>query len=863
MRVLVVDDQEANRYLLRAIFEARGDAVGEAANGREALELLRAEPFEMVVADILMPVMDGYQLCREVRADAQLRRLFFVFYTATYVDQKDEALALRLGADRFFRKPMSPKELLCAIDDLVGGHAGEGNRAVPEESQADSETEILKLYNERLIQKLGHKVEELEREMLQRLLAEEALRTSEERYRSLVEQAADAIYIVSPDASILDVNPSACTILGYSADELVGRSFLDLVPPGDLAATPLQVREAAKGKAIVFERNLTRRDGTVVPVEISAKALDDGRIQGIARDVTERKRAEAALRESEERYALAAKGANDGLWDWNLRSGELYLSPRWKSMLGYEDGEVGTESEEWLGRVHPDDAEAVRGDLKAHLDGATPFFEHEHRVRHRDGSYRWMLTRGLAVRDETGASVRMVGSQTDVTNRKLAEEQLLHDAFHDQLTGLPNRALLLDRLSQAGERIKRAGSLPFALLHTGLDRFHVVNESLGHSVGDKVLETTAQRIEGCLRPGDTLARVGGDEFVVLTEDLKDVSDATRLVERITRELSQPILIGDQEVFVTASTGIVTSNGVAERPDDYLRDAHVALGRARTKGRGSVETFQAELHERVMSRLRLETALRHALERDEFEVYYQPVIDLEGDRLLGLEALVRWRHPERGILPPVEFLSVAEEAGFLVAIDRSVIGKACRQLRSWLDRYPALGHLTMSVNLSSRQFSEPDLVRFLETELQKSGLDPRHLHVEVTEGTLMESISRTRAVLTELRSMGVRLLIDDFGTGYSSLSYLQNFPIDTLKIDRSFVGQITSASSQAPIVQTIVALAENMGMRVLAEGVETAVQCTRIRSLRCQSAQGYLFSRPIDALQTEAVVLTRPSWGLAS
>jgi len=857
MNVLVVDDHEDNRYLLKSLLEGLGHKVLVAMNGREALELLRKEPADLVISDILMPVMDGYQLCREIRGDESLKNIPFIFYTATYVDQKDEDFALKLGADRFFRKPMNPKVFMEQVQTLMDEVAAnqKTDRRVPDAN----EKEILKLYNERLVHKLEKKMLDLEREMKEREKMQEALRVSEEKYRTLVDQASDAIYILNSDATILDVNPAACTILQYTREELIGMDFLTLIPPEDLERQPLLLPKILKGNPVLFERMLFRKDGGIVPLEISAIGLKNGRIQSIARDISERKRAEEALRESEERYALAAKGANDGLWDWNLVSEEIYFSPRWKSMLGYSEDEIQNLPDEWFDRVHPDDIENLRAQLAAHMDGSIPHFEVEHRIKHKDGAFRWVLARGLAVINGQGKPNRMTGSQTDITDRKRAEEQLLYDAFHDRITRLPNRALFADRLGQVFDRARRTGSYSFAVLHLDLDRFQMINESMGHDTGDLALKSTADRIQTCIRPGDTLARFGGDEFILLLDMVSDITDVNRIVETIRMTLDKPVTLQDQEIVTTASIGIVLGNESYDRPEEYLRDAHLAMHKAKARGRANVEVFDSELYARAMDRLQLELALRRAVERGEIQVYYQPVIDLKTGKLISLEALARWNHPERGILAPAEFLHVAEEAGFLVVIDRLVLVSACEQLWKWLDKYPRFDTLSISVNFCSRQFSEADLVPFLKGILAQHNLQPQHLSIEITESTLMENLEQTRSVLSEIQKLGVKLFIDDFGTGYSSLSYLHEFPIDLLKIDRSFIGQISDSGTPVPIVQTIISLAHTMGLQVVAEGVEHECQCSTLRSLQCNCAQGYFFSRPISAEDTGRILQSGKTW----
>lgn len=570
-----------------------------------------------------------------------------------------------------------------------------------------------------------------------------------------------------------------------------------------------------------------------------------------------RQRAQDALQESEERYALAARGANDGLWDWDLQTDTIYFSSRWKSMLGYEDAEIGNTAGEWFERIHPDDIERVRREITSHRDRLAPHFESEHRIRHADGTYRWVLSRGLAVRDAEDQAYRMAGSQTDITERRATEEQLLHNALYDGLTGLPNRHLFLDRLEHALERRKRRPDYLFAVLFLDLDRFKVVNDSLGHAIGDQLLVMVAQRLQVCLRTVDTVARLGGDEFTILLDDIKHVSDATHAAERIQRALGLPFHIKQQDVFTSASIGIALG-GAPSRPGyehavDLLRDADTAMYRAKALGKARHVMFDDAMHAGALSLLRMETDLRRAIEDDEFQVYYQPIVSVGSGNTLGFEALVRWEHAQQGFISPIDFIPVAEETGLVSAIDRIVLRQACRQMREWLDQFPAHAHLTVSVNLSGKHFSQPDLAEQVARVLEETGLPARHLKLEITESAVMEDAESASVTLARLRQLGIHLSIDDFGTGYSSLSYLRRFPINTLKIDRTFIDGVGVGGEESQIVQTIVALAHNLGMDVTAEGVETSEQLDTLRAFRCEQAQGYYFSTPLDSDKAGAML----------
>jgi diguanylate cyclase (GGDEF)-like protein/PAS domain S-box-containing protein len=564
-----------------------------------------------------------------------------------------------------------------------------------------------------------------------------------------------------------------------------------------------------------------------------------------------------ALRESEERYALSARGANDGLWVWDLRANDVYYSPRWKRMLGYEEDEIGNAPEEWLSRVHPDDAEILRRALDLHRRGLTPHFENEHRMRARDGSERWMLSRGLAVRDSAGNATRLAGSQTDITERKWAEERLIHDAFHDALTQLPNRALFMDRLERAIEAQRRHPESMYAVLFLDLDRFKVVNDSLGHTVGDELLLGVAERLATILRAADSVARLGGDEFAVLVEGIDSVAGAVRTARRIQDDFLAPFAIRSHEIFTTVSIGIAVSTTGYARPEDVLRDADIAMYRAKAQGKARHEVFDSAMHARALDLLQFETDLRRAIDRGELRIHYQPMVSLRTGRVCGVEALVRWqRGPD--LIGADSIITVAEETGLIVPIGDWVLREALRQLREWdLAGYGT--DLDMHVNLSPRQLLQPNVVERTLDALRESGIAARRLHLEVTESLLIESADTAAALLRNLRAIDVGLSLDDFGTGYSSLSSLRQFPFDFLKIDRSFLSD-TDARRGDDIVRTISELARLLGMQVTVEGIETADQAERMRELNVDYAQGFYFARPLPPAEVVECFGRTFAWG---
>jgi diguanylate cyclase (GGDEF)-like protein/PAS domain S-box-containing protein len=564
------------------------------------------------------------------------------------------------------------------------------------------------------------------------------------------------------------------------------------------------------------------------------------------------------LAASEERFSLAARGANDGLWDWDLRDGTAYFSPRWATMLGLSADEMVGTMDEWLSRVHPEDIDLLRADLANHQAGGSDHFENTHRVAHADGQYRWVLARGLAVRDPSGAAIRVAGSLTDITERKRYEEQLLHDAFHDGLTGLPNRALFLNRLAHSVARARRRPNELFAVLFLDLDGFKVVNDSLGHFLGDELLVQMARRLEECVRPGDTVGRLGGDEFIVLLDDIEDVRVAEVVARRVGEALVPTFNLGGQDVSTSVSIGIALSSGGYGRPEDLIRDADTAMYSAKASGRAQVRVFDRAMHEDAVARLKLESDLSRALSDDQLRLFYQPIIELKSGRITGFEALVRWQHPQRGLVFPSEFIAVAEETGLIDDIGWWVLEKACREVAQWRSDHAEFENLQLNVNLSGRQFRFENLARRVVDTAKSMGLPPSALRLEITETVIMEDAPASRQVLADLQGQGVGICIDDFGTGYSSLNYLHAFDVDVLKIDRSFVRRITR-DHRPEIIGTILELSRSMGLSVTAEGVETREQLIQLRELGCDRGQGYYFARALEPREVVRLLARKPIW----
>lgn len=550
-----------------------------------------------------------------------------------------------------------------------------------------------------------------------------------------------------------------------------------------------------------------------------------------------------ALQESEERFRSSFDYAAIGMAVVSPQGRWLKVNNSLCEIIGYSESEL--LETEFHAITHEDDLPTASVKLTELIEGMTPTCQLEKRYHHKQGRAVWVLWSVSAVRDTQNEVIHLIFQIQDITDRKRAEGQLIHDASHDALTGLPNRALFTDRLTHAFERAKRHEDQQFAVLFLDFDRFKLVNDSLGHLVGDELLKGIAHRLENAARGEDTVARIGGDEFTILFENLKHPDEAIAVAERIKEEMARPFNLNGNEVFTSASIGIALSTEGYTKAEDILRDADTAMYRAKALGKARHEMFDREMHTRANEALTLETDLRRAVERQEFIVHYQPIVELATGRISGFEALVRWQHPKLGLISPAKFVPMAEETGLIVQIGEWVLGESCRQMRLWQEQFPTYPPLTISVNLSGKQFAQAGLVNYVKQVLHETNLDPRSLKLEITESAVMENIETATGMLKQLRALGVKLSMDDFGTGYSSLSYLNRFPISTLKIDRSFINQMADQDENAAIVRTIIMLAQTLEMDVVAEGIETEDQVTQLSALGCEFGQGYFFSEPIS------------------
>jgi diguanylate cyclase (GGDEF)-like protein/PAS domain S-box-containing protein len=673
--------------------------------------------------------------------------------------------------------------------------------------------------------------------------------------RRLFEHAPFAALICDPGLEVLAWNGAAERLFGFRAAEALGRELPELLfAPDDRASARRDLRALVdRGEQDQSLRVSATRSGEARLDEWTLVPLRDraGRVSATA----------VLVREpfaSADRFAAACLGAGDGLFDWDLKSDRLWLSDSFLGLIGLQ-APTGAPAD-WLDRVHPSEREAVTGTLKAHLENQIPRFESEHRLRGEDDAWRWVLARGRATRDGAGKAVRFSGSAIDVTERRAATERALNDALHDPLTRLPNRALFIDLVKRTFARARRREGHLFAVVFLDVDRFKAVNDGLGHAAGDELLVQLARRLQTCLREGDTLARQGGDEFTILLDDVKGPADAQIVADRIHQATSQAFEISGHEVFATSSIGVAIWAPTYARPEDLLLDADTAMYRAKAQGRARTVLFDASMRERAPQLLDLEADLRRALLREEFRVHYLPVIDVATGRIQGLEALIRWAHPKRGLIAPEHFVPFAEETGLIVPIGRWLLQQAGRDFqgcrRAAAGAKP--GRLKLHVNLSSKQLMDCDLLDQIEDVMAESQLDPNDLALELTEHTLQQS-EPAASRLGPLRDRGVQLCMDDFGSGQSSISALHRFEMDALKIDRSlFSGG--SPRGQAPeLVRTIVSFARGLGKPVVAEGVETAEQLYFLRELGCSAAQGFYFSPPLDSSAARSLLASAPTW----
>ncbi len=728
--ILIVDDLADNLRVLTNALSGQGFQIRCAKSGTLALMAIQTLDPDLILLDIKMPGMDGYEVCRRLKAMEQTRDIPVIFISALE-GALDKVKAFSVGAVDYITKPFQIEEVLIRVR-----HQLELQAAKAEIQRANAE---------------------LERRV---------------------------------------------------------------------------------------ERRTAQLDATNERLALANQKL--------AIEIQERQQAEARVRASEERLNNILNSLEDVVWSYDPQLKKiLYVNLAVEKMYGYSIAQFLDNPNLRLERTHP--ADRARVEAAHHNLLTTGSLREEYRILRSDGEVYWVSDRAHAVYAADGHILRIDGITRDITEQMLALEQLVHDTLHDGLTGLPNRTLFMDRVGQALKHTKRHPNYLFAVFFIDLDRFKMVNDSLGHSMGDRLLQAIAKLLEACLRSKDTVARLGGDEFTILLDDINEVSEAISVAERILNRFIASLEVNDQLLFSSASIGIVIGNKDYKMAEELLRDADIAMYRSKSLGRGRWTVFDKEMYEQNLKIIQLESDLRYALERQELELYYQPIIALDTGKLAGFEALIRWHHPERGLVSPTEFIPLAEDTGLILTIGNWVLYTACQQFHIWQRKFPKATVLKMSLNISSRQIQENDFLESLDNVLVETGIEGHSLNLEITESILMDQGAESLSRLKELRARHIQLSIDDFGQGYSSLSYLHRFPVNILKIDRSFVDQMTTDEEKFAIVRTITTLAHTLDMNVVAEGVEDEQQVTILKQLGCEFAQGYYFAKPLTTSDAEKMI----------
>ena len=893
--VLIVDDRSDNRYLLRALLQGHGFAVSEAENGSTALARARTQRPDVIVSDLLMPVMDGYTLLREWKADPGLASIPFIVYTATYTEPRDEKLALDLGADAFIVKPAEPEAFMELVANALA-RADEGGR-VAASPRAD-ETVVLREYNEVLVAKLEQRSAELEVHVAELQRAESRLGRLNRLYAALSETNHAIVHATAAPAllatacriaiergglsaawiGLLNTAGDGIRAAAHHGSHLPWVERLALLSPHATARTPVEI---AVARGTTYLQNSLQDDPALAPIhdELEAAGLraaiaiplvQDGRMSGcfvlyagergffdeemtgliteMAEDVAfalanfereaRRQRAEEAAR----LLGRAVEASANGIMITDARQPGnplIHVNKAFERITGYSAAEALGRNPGFLVGADPlqRGLAEIRAAVKAQREAEVVLRSHR-----KDGSPFWNELSLAPVRDSAGTVTHFVGVINDISERIAYEEALERQNNEDPVTGLANRNLLRDRVGQAIAFARQDGRA-LVLLLLDLDNFKRINDSLGHDAGDQALKEIAKRIRDCVDACDTVARIGGDEFVVLLTDLAGAQAASLVAGRILRAIGQPLIVLGREIKISASIGASVFPDDDDGFEALLRNADAAMYRAKDAGRNAFHFYTADMNAEAVRKLEMEGRLRQAIAQDGFVLHYQPVHEAAGARMVAAEALVRMRDENGTITPPGEFIPLAEETGMILALGRWVLLAACREARRWLD----LGReMQVAVNLSARQFNDEGLAAHIRHCLAAAGLPARLLKLEITESMVMRDVGQAARVLSTLKALDVSVSVDDFGTGHSSLACLRRFPLDQLKIDRSFVQDAAQDEDSAAIVRGIIALAGSLRLQTVAEGVETAEQVGFLRSAGCDLLQGYYFSRPLEA-----------------
>ncbi|QBG34390.1 sensor domain-containing protein [Litorilituus sediminis] len=675
--------------------------------------------------------------------------------------------------------------------------------------------------------------------------AQQLIEQSEDIFKVLTEESTQGISVADLDGNYIYVNPAFCQMMGYSEQELLQLTVFNMKAPKQDHSSFDKTKNSKEKQAV--QVNLQRKDGSIFPSEVIGKKINykgELCVLGTVQDISDRIATHQALAESEYRYHSAMQVANDGIWDWNIKTGVVRFDERYFTMAGYEKDGFAYTLVEWQKRVHPDDLHITNKAMQQYLDGKANSYDVEFRFLRKDQSYMWIRSRGKVIeRDEDNQPKRFIGTHSDISVQKQHEEKILHQAHFDSLTYLPNRFLSLDRLKHSCQEANRKNEL-VALLFLDLDDFKKINDTLGHETGDLLLIEAANRLRSVVRSVDTVGRLGGDEFVIILGSLSNVEEAHPIIENLLNQFREMFIIRGRELMLTASVGVAVFPNDASDASELLRNADSAMYDAKACGRNTFSYYTAQMNQCAQRRLAIEEQIHGALNRQEFSICYQAKTDLTSGEIMGAEALLRWHNPVLGNVPPDEFISVAEQTGNIIQLGQFVLKQALSQTARWHKQFNA--DFQIAINLSPRQFRDPMLVNFIEDSLKATGVAADKLELEITEGVLLSGHNYVEAMLTNITNLGVQLAMDDFGTGYSSLSYLRSYPFDVLKIDRSFINEITNSDKDKALINAVVSMSHALNLRVVAEGIETDEQCNYLRKLGCDYGQGYLFSKPITA-----------------
>jgi diguanylate cyclase (GGDEF)-like protein/PAS domain S-box-containing protein len=829
-RILVVDDTPANLRLLMDMLGEHGYLVHPASGGEPALRFVQSNLPDLILLDIMMPGMDGFQVCERLKANMQTRDVPVIFLSAA--DQVlDKVRAFASGGVDYIVKPFQVEEVLARIETHLLLRSLQKNL----EKRVLERTVELVEANVRLTEEIGER------------------KRAEARFVKVFHASPTPMVVTrAKDGVFVDVNEATLRVSGYTREELVGRNSVAI---GLLDATQFEAAlETLARQGIVHNRELSIHTKTgasrvflsaIEPIEL------DGEPCRIATfiDITERKQAEEELRLEEERFRYVSLATRDAIYDWDIRRGTTFRNEAYQRLYSPNEP-IGSDVNWWELHIHPDDRPRVLESINRAFTEKQLFWSDEYRFLRADGDYAAIIDRGYILYDADNTAVRMIGAMADMTERKRSEERLNYVAHHDLLTGLPNRALLHDRLQQAMFEAGRHGRL-VGVAFLDLDRFKTINDTLGHAAGDLLLREVGRRLLLCVREGDTVARMSGDEFALVLADMAQLDDAARVAQKILDVFAPPFRLSTQEVYVTASLGMTLYPHDDNDAEALLRNADVAMYRAKQSGRNAYHFYTSEMTTKAAENFALENELHQAIERGELVLHYQPIVEAGSGALIGMEALARWQHSYRGMIRPDTFIPLAEETGLIVPLGEWVLREACAQCQRWQRE----GHpdLRVAVNLSARQFQQPNFADTVRRIILESGLDPHSLELEITESMLLKHETSTLETLRALADLGVALAIDDFGTGYSSLSYLTRFPIKVLKIDQTFTRDIPRQPDAAAIAQAIISMAHALGLRAVAEGVETAAQRDFLRTHECDALQGNYFCKALPARELAPIL----------